>query len=317
MSRIAYVNGRYVAHRDATVHIEDRGYQFSDGVYEVVGVRDGRLFDEEPHLDRLERSLRELAIAPPMSRAALRAVMGEVLRVNRVGNGLVYIQVTRGVAPRDHAFPKFCRPSVVVTARRSKAAGAAAQRDGVRVITVPDIRWRRCDIKTIGLLPNVLGKQYALTEGAFEAWQVDDQGFVTEGTSTNAWIVTGEGAVVTRAADTTILGGITRAALLALIREEGYPLEERPFSVDEAKGAKEAFLTSTTSFVLPVVRIDDVTVGDGKPGAVTKALLAAYLRYLAAAAGEAGTQASRSKRQSKAKGASGPKSGTNKSGAAA
>jgi D-alanine transaminase len=282
MSRIAYVNGRYLPHGEAMVHIEDRGYQFSDGVYEVVGVKDGRLFDEEQHLDRLERSLAEIAIAPPMSRSALKSVVRETLRRNRVENGLVYIQVTRGVAPREHAFPRRCWPSVVVTARRAKKVGPDVQRKGVAVVTIPDIRWRRCDIKTIGLLPNVLGKQKALSAGAYEAWQVGADGFVTEGTSTNAWIVTRDGAIVTRSADETILGGITRATILGLIREEGYGLEERPFTVDEAKSAREAFLTSTTSFIVPVVRIDDATIGDGKPGALTRKLLETYLGYLGA-----------------------------------
>jgi D-alanine transaminase len=282
MSRIAYVNGRYLPHGEAMVHIEDRGYQFSDGVYEVVGVKDGRLFDEEQHLDRLERSLGEISIAPPMSRSALKSVVHETLRRNRIENGLVYIQVTRGVAPREHAFPRRSFPSVVVTARRAKPPNPDIQRKGVAVITIPDIRWRRCDIKTIGLLPNVLGKQNALSRGAHEAWQVDADGFITEGTATNAWIVTKQGAIVTRNADETILGGVTRATILGLIRGEGYSLEERPFTVDEAKSAKEAFITSTTSFIIPVVRIDDGTIGDGKPGALTRTLLTTYLGYLAA-----------------------------------
>ncbi|HLF58827.1 MAG TPA: D-amino-acid transaminase [Alphaproteobacteria bacterium] len=281
MSRIAYVNGRYVPHRDAMVHIEDRGYQFSDGVYEVIGVASGRVIDEEPHWDRLDRSLGELNMAWPMSRAALRLIVREVLRQNGVRDGMVYIQVTRGVAPRDHAFPKNAPAALVVTARRSRPASREAQNKGVTVITIPDIRWKRCDIKTVGLLPNVLGKQRAHESGAFEAWMVNDEGFVTEGTSTNAWIVTKDGELVTRQTDTTILPGITRASLVALVRDEGLRLVERPFTPEEAKAAKEAFITSTTSYVMPVVKIDGHAIGDGTPGPVTRRLQDWYRNYAA------------------------------------
>jgi D-alanine transaminase len=283
MSRIAYVNGRYLPHRAATVHIEDRGYQFSDGVYEVIGIASGRIIDEEPHWDRLDRSLRELRIAWPMSRAALRLVVREVLRRNGVADGIVYIQVTRGVAPRDHAFPKNVAASLVVTARRSRPASRAAQARGVSIITIPDIRWKRCDIKAVALLPNVLGKQRAAESGAFEAWMVNDEGFVTEGTSTNAWIVTKNGELVTRQTDAAILPGITRASLAALMRDQGIRLVERPFTPDEAKAAQEAFVTSTTAYVTPVVKIDGQPVGDGKPGPVTRRLQEHYSAYAAGA----------------------------------
>lgn len=279
MSRIAYVNGRYVPHGEAAVHIEDRGYQFADGIYEVIAVQAGRLVDERPHLDRLERSLAELRIAPPMGRRALGFVMREVIRRNRVGNGIVYLQATRGVAPRDHGFPAGISASLVVTARRSKPPNQKLFAEGVRVITIPDIRWARCDIKSVALLPNILGKQRARESGAFEAWQVDRDGMVTEGTSTNAWIVTKTGELVTRQTGHAILNGITRLALLDLAREEGVTLAERPFSVAEAKAAREAFLTSTTSLVLPVVRIDDDTVGDGKPGLLARRLLTLYAAH--------------------------------------
>ena len=284
MSRVAYVAGQYLPHRQAAVHIEDRGYQFGDGVYEVIAVMDGCLVDEERHLRRLNRSLTELRINPPMCNAALKIVMREVLRRNGVDNGIVYLQVTRGVAPREHAFPKSARPVLVITSRRARPADPRLGRAGIAVITIPDIRWRRCDIKSIALLPNVLGKQQAREAGAYEAWQVDRKGYITEGTSTNAWIVTEDGAVVTRAADHAILNGVTRLAVLDIIHREGYRLVERPFSVAEAKAAREAFLTSTTADLLPVVRLDGAPVADGKPGPLSRKLRKAYFAHATAVA---------------------------------
>jgi D-alanine transaminase len=284
MSRIAYVNGRYRPHRQAQVHIEDRGYQFADGVYEVVLVHRGRLIDERPHLDRLDRSLRELRIAQPMARAALSQILREVARRNDIDTGLVYIQVTRGVARRDHPFPaKPVRPAVVVTAKRVIMPDEEKVEQGARVITIPDIRWERCDIKTIGLLPNVLGKQQAREAGAFEAWQVDRAGMVTEGTSTNAWIVTPKGELVTRQANQAILNGVTRLSLIELARREGLRLVERSFSVEEAKGAREAFISSATAFVTPVTQIDDRVIGNGRAGSLSLRLRQAYFDYMAGA----------------------------------
>ena len=282
MSRIAYVNGRYLPHREASVHIEDRGYQFADGVYEVIAVEHGRLVDEGLHLKRLGRSLAELEIAAPMAEAALKTVMREVLRRNLVRDGIIYVQMTRGVAPRDHAFPKHARTQVVMTARRAKPANPKAIAEGVRVITVPDLRWARCDIKSIALLPNILAKQQAREAGAYEAWQVDRDGNVTEGTSTNAWIVTAAGEVVTRAATNAILNGVTRLGVIRVIERAGLRFVERPFSIAEATQAREAFLTSTTSYVTPVVRINDSAVGDGKPGALARELGTFYRRYVEA-----------------------------------
>jgi D-alanine transaminase len=282
MSRIAYVNGRYLPHREASVHIDDRGYQFADGVYEVIAVERGRLVDEGLHLKRLERSLGELEIARPMTDPALKAVMREVLRRNRVEDGIIYIQMTRGVAPRDHAFPRDARTQVVMTARRSKPRNPKLAAEGAEIITVPDLRWARCDIKSIALLPNILGKQQAREAGAFEAWQVDREGNVTEGTSTNAWIVTKAGEVVTRAATNAILNGVTRLGVIRVIEQAGFTFVERPFSVAEAKQAREAFVTSTTAYVTPVVRIDDSVVGDGKPGALARELSGFYRHYVEA-----------------------------------
>ncbi|MBM3531162.1 MAG: D-amino-acid transaminase [Alphaproteobacteria bacterium] len=281
MSRIAYVNGRYLPLAQASVNVEDRGYQFSDGVYEVCEVRGGRLVDERRHIERLRRSLSELRIAMPMSDAALGVVLRETVRRNKVRWGIVYLQVNRGVAHRDHAFPPAgTSPSVVVTARNLDAAGADRMAaDGVAVITVPDNRWERVDIKSVSLLPNVLAKQAAREQGAREAWFVDKQGRVTEGSSSNAWIVTRDGKVVTRHADHAILKGITRAVVIDALKEQGLELEERAFTVDEALAAREAFITSASQVVLPVVRIDGKPVGNGAPGLIASALRRDFHRF--------------------------------------
>ncbi len=280
MSRVAYVNGVYAPHGEAVIHVEDRGFQFADGVYEVWSVFDGRLADFDGHMDRLFRSLDELKIAHPMGRGALAAVLRETVRRNRVRNGIVYLQVTRGTARRDHPFPSGdVAPSVVVTARAlNRVAAEAGARKGVAVVTHPDIRWGRCDIKSVGLLANVLAKQAAKEKGAYEAWMVDEMGLVTEGSSTNAWIVDRDGRLRTRDTQANILRGITRAAVLALIAEQGLELDERPFSVEDAKAAREAFITSASAFVTPVVSIDGATIGDGEPGPIALRLRALYLQ---------------------------------------
>jgi D-alanine transaminase len=278
MPRIAYVNGRYVAHRDATVHVEDRGYQFSDGVYEVCEVARGFIIDMTRHLDRLDRSLRELSIAWPLHRSALTVVLREVVRRNRVTNGLVYLQITRGVAGRDHFFPAAnVRPALVVTAKKiDPAAGARKAETGVKVITVVENRWDRVDIKSVGLLPNVLAKQQAKEAGAQEAWFVGADGIVKEGASTNAWIVTRDGVLVTRPADHGILRGITRTTLFDVAAKLGYTIEERGFTVAEAKAAREAFLSSATTIAMPIVEIDGETVANGHPGTITLSLRQAF-----------------------------------------
>lgn len=274
MPRIAYVNGRYLRHADASIHIEDRGYQFADGVYEVCEVARGYVMDMTRHLDRLDRSLRELQIAWPMTRSALQAVVREVIRRNRVVNGMVYLQVTRGVAPRDHAFPvPSVRPALVITAKRSDPAAARRKAEtGLKVITVPENRWDRVDIKSVGLLPNVLARQQAKVAGAQEAWFVDPDGTVKEGAATNAWIVTKDGHLVTRPADHGILRGITRATVIDVAAKLGLKVEERGFTVEEAKQAREAFLTAATTVVMPVVEIDGIPVANGHPGSVALSL---------------------------------------------
>ena len=270
MSRIAYVNGRYLPQAQAGVSIEDRGYQFADGVYEVVELRAGRLVDEVLHLTRLARSLGELKMAPPLAGSALGLVMREVVRRNGIANGMIYLQVTRGVAPRAHPFPDPApRPALVVTAKAAdptKAAAKAAQ--GMKVITLPDLRWKRPDIKSISLLPNVLAKAEAKARGAGEAWLTDEAGLIHEGAASNAWIVAADGRLVTHPPDRSILQGITRTTLLRLIAAMGLALEERGFTRDEAWAAREAFTTGATTIVMPVVAIDDRPIGDGRPGPI-------------------------------------------------
>lgn len=286
MSRIAYVNGRFVPKAEAVVHIEDRGYQFADAVYEVWALFDGKLADPEGHFARLERSLGELAIDMPMSRAALTTVLKETVRRNRIREGLVYLQVSRGVAKRDHAFPTpGTPPAVVVTVSRvDRAATEARAAKGVSVVTAPENRWGRCDIKTVGLLPNALAKQKAREVGAVEAWFVDELGLVTEGASSNAWIVDGDGTLRTRDTQANILRGVTRLSLIDVAREAGLKVEERPFTPDEARAAKEAFITGAGTLVLPVIAVDGKPVGDGSPGPVAARLRRLYIERAKATA---------------------------------
>jgi D-alanine transaminase len=281
MSRIAYVNGRYVPFREAKIHVEDRGYQFADGVYEVCEVRGGRLIDERRHIARLQRSLGELRIPMPMSVKALGVVLREVVARNRVRYGLVYLQITRGVARRDHAFPSpAVAPSMVVTARPlNMKRNEALALSGIAVISMPDNRWGRVDIKTVGLFPNVLARQAAIEQGARDAWFVDKDGVVMEASSANAWIVTAEGTLVTRHADHAILRGITRTVVFDAVKGQGLAIEERTFTLQEAFAAREAFITSATQLVLPVVKIDGRSIGDGKPGPIASALRREFYRY--------------------------------------
>ncbi len=278
MGRIAYVNGRYQPHGTSVVHIEDRGFQFADGVYEYFAVFDGRLADADGHLERLWRSLSQIRIRPPMSEAALMVVMRETVRRNRIRDGSVYLQVTRGTAARDHAFPHpSTPPTVVVTAKSLDYAAAQAKAaKGVAVLTQADQRWGRCDIKTVGLLPNALAKQAAREAGAEEAWLVDELGFITEGASTNAWIVDAEGALRTRDTNANILRGVTRKTLIDLAAEAGLEISQRPFTIDDVKTAREAFMTAASTLVMPVTSIDGHRIGDGRPGPVGMRLRVLY-----------------------------------------
>ena len=271
MTRTVYVNGRYLPYAQARVHAEDRGFQFADAIYEVCEVKDGRLVDETRHMQRLTRSLGELGMARPMSLAALSRVMRETIRRNRVSYGIVYLQVSRGAGPRDFLFPSAdVDPTVVCLARSlSLARLEAAAAAGIAVKTMPDIRWGRCDIKTVMLLPASLAKEAARADGAKEAWFFDEQNRITEGASSNAWIVDKDGRLITRQVDNDILRGVTRTTLIDLLSREKIELVERPFTVTEAKTAREAFITSATNILMPVVRIDDQPIGNGAPGLLT------------------------------------------------
>lgn len=279
MSRIAYVDGRYVRHDEARVSIDDRGYQFADSIYEVCEVHDRAAVDLQAHLDRMDRSLEALQIPAPMSHPALTAVLAAVVRCNRVRHGHVYWQVSRGVVRRDHGFLGSARPVLVVTARSGDPEAterrAAA---GVAVVTGPDDRWARVDIKTTGLLANVLAKRTARAAGAYEAILVDEAGFVTEGSSTNVWIVDRDGVLVTRPLGSDILPGITRSRVRAIADEIGLPAAERPFTVADMIEAREVFITSSSNGVMPVVEIDGRPVANGAPGSVAASLRAAYRR---------------------------------------
>lgn len=279
MTRIAYVNGRYLPIDAPAIQVEDRGYQFADAIYEVIALANGRLVDLGAHLDRLERSLGEIELPMPMSRRALAMVLAAVARRNRVRDGVVYLQISRGSAARSAAFPASSRPVLTVTSRPVRGPSAALREAGVAVVTVPDQRWLRRDIKSVALLPNVLAKQRAASAGAYEAWMVDDKGLITEGSSTNAWIVTGTGVLITRPTGPDILAGVTRARVASLAAGESLTVEERPFTVAEAVGAAEAFLTSTTVGALSVTRIDGHVIGGGKAGPACRRLTEAYLRF--------------------------------------
>jgi D-alanine transaminase len=274
LSRIAYVNGRYVRHSEASVHIEDRGYQFADGVYEVCEVRYGHIVDLTRHLNRLERSLHELSIKWPMSKTALTRVIRETVRRNHVFNGMFYLQVTRGVAKRDHVFPPSSVPSsLVITAKHtSRDAGEARAAKGISVVSVLDNRWDRVDIKSVGLLPNVLAREAAKQQGAQEAVYVDANGFVKEGAATNVWIVSKDGKLVTRPAEFGILRGVTRTTVIDVAKKLGLEIEERSFSVEEAMQAREVFITAATTLVMPVVQFDGRSIGNGHPGSITMQL---------------------------------------------
>lgn len=280
MARISYVNGRYLDHADAYVHMEDRGYQFADGIYEVIAFYNRTLVDEGLHLTRFYRSLRELAITPPMNEAALKLVMQEIIARNDRIDGTLYMQVTRGVAKRDHAAPVGIKPSLTMLVTGPKIPKDADVQQGITVISVPDIRWGRRDIKSIALLPNTLAKQQALAAGVRDAWLVNEQGLITEASASNAYIVNAKGEIVTHPLTQDILGGCTRAVVLEQAKKAGFRVIERAFSLKEALAAQEAFITGTTSNVLPIVKIDGKAIGNGKPGKVAKTLLTAYHAHI-------------------------------------
>jgi D-alanine transaminase len=275
MSRIVYVNGSYVPENEGKVSIFDRGFLFADGIYEVTAVINGKLVDYEPHAERLERSLNEISMAWPCSKAELRQMHEELIKRNKLDEGIIYIQVTRGSADRDFKFPKEAKSTLIAFTQVQKLLENPNAPAGVKVVTIPDIRWARRDIKSVMLLAPVLGKQRAYEEGAFEGWMVED-GKVTEGTSSNAYIVK-DGKVITRPLSNSILAGCTRRSLFRMAKEEGVVIEERLFTPEEAYAADEAFLTSASNFVLPIVEIDGKRVGGGQPGPVVRKLREIYL----------------------------------------
>ena len=276
MSRIVYVNGEYVPEEEAKVSVFDRGFLFADAVYEVSAVVGGKLVDNEAHNARLERSMKELSMTPPASAAEIEEIQNELIRRNDLDEGVVYLQVTRGAADRDFAMPTDATPSLVMFTQKKSLVDSAAADKGIAVITVPDLRWKRRDIKTVALLPASMAKQAALDAGANDAWLVED-GYVTEGSSNNAFIVTEDGRIITRQLGSEILHGITRKAVLRLAEQENLTIEERPFTPEEAYEAREAFATSASSFVMPIVKIDGHVLGNGVPGPVAEKLRKLYL----------------------------------------
>lgn len=275
MTRTVYVNGQYLPENEGKISVFDRGFLFADGIYEVTAVVAGRLVDYDLHLERLERSLREISMGWPCSKDELKAMHAELVKRNSLSEGWVYMQITRGAADRDFKFPKDAKPSLVAFTQAKKLVDNPDAVKGVAVITVPDIRWARRDIKSVMLLGPVLGKQAAYEKGAFEAWMVED-GKVTEGTSSNAYIVKGD-TVITRGISNSILAGCTRKALFRLMKDRGMKIEERAFTPDEALAADEAFLTSSSNFVMPIVEIDGKRIGGGQPGPVSRKLRELFL----------------------------------------
>jgi D-alanine transaminase len=280
MARISYVNGQYLPHHEAAVHVEDRGYQFADGIYEYIAFYNHTLLDGDAHLKRLERSLGELRIPMPVSIRAMHVIIRQLIARNSRIDGGLYIQVTRGVARRDHPFPRNTKPALVMTVCAAKTPKEHEVKDGVKVITAPDIRWGRCDIKSISLLANVLAKQAAGEKHTREAWLVGDDRTVTEGAVSNAYIISKEGELVTHPLDEHVLGGITRDVVLRLARKAGITVAERSFNTVEVKNAREAFITSTSANVLPVIKVDDKLIGNGKPGPITRQLQELYRTYV-------------------------------------
>jgi D-alanine transaminase len=275
MSRVGYVNGSYLPEEQGKISIFDRGFLFADGIYEVTAVVNRKLVDYDAHMERLERSLGEIRMDWPCSKDELRAMHLDMVKRNNLDEGWIYMQITRGSADRDFKFPKGVKPTLIAFTQAKKLVDNPDAVRGVSVITVPDIRWARRDIKSVMLLAPVLGKQAAYEAGAFEAWMVED-GKVTEGTSSNAYIVK-DGKVITRELSNSILAGCTRRALFRLATEKGVTLEERAFTIDEAYEADEAFLTSASNFVMPIVEIDKKRVGGGQPGPVTRKLREMFL----------------------------------------
>lgn len=277
MDRIVYVNGEYLPEQDAKISVFDRGFLFADGVYEVAAILRGQLIDNKQHLLRLRRSLQELDMPSPADDTTIESIQKELIRLNHIDEGAVYLQVTRGAADRNFAYPEDSSPSLVLFTQEKKIIDLPTAKTGIKIITTEDIRWGRRDIKTVALLAASMAKMFAMKSGADDAWLVDREGYITEGSSFNAYIVTSEGTIITRHLSNDILHGITRKAVLQLAEKDGLQVIERPFSVEEACQAQEAFITAAGFFVLPVIQINDKVLGNGKPGSITAKLRSIYI----------------------------------------
>jgi D-alanine transaminase len=276
MSRIVYVNGSYVPEAEAKISVFDRAFLFGDGVYEVTAVVEGQLLDFAAHLARLDRSMQEIALEPPLTHAELRPLHEELITRNKLDEGIVYLEITRGVADRDFAYPEDAKPTVVAFTQSRPLIDNPYATTGVKIITIPDIRWKRRDIKSTAMLGQAMGKQAAKLKGAYEAWMVED-GYVTEGTSSSAFIVDKDGIVRTQPLGHHILPGVTRRSVLRLAEIEGVRVEERPFTVEEALSAREAFMSAASAFVLPIIEVDGTKIGDGRPGPIAKLFRELYI----------------------------------------
>ncbi len=276
---ICYINGKYMPKIESKISIEDRGLNFSDGIYEVIRFKNKKLLNFEDHQIRLERSLHEIKINFPFaSKKSVKIIISNLLKINSYENGFVYLQITRGTATRNHLFPKFSKPNVILSLYPEPNLSNLSK--GVSIILTDDMRWKRCDIKSVSLLPNVLGKQFAHENGCYESWQMDKEQYITEGTTSNAFIVSGAGKIKTHPLNNKILGGVTRNTLLRVAKKKKIRIEEKAFSLKELINCEEAFLTSTTVGVLPVIKINNKKIKSGKIGNKTKILIEIYNEFL-------------------------------------
>ena len=278
MKNITYLNNKFVEHKVAKISVDDRGFLFSDSVYELISVFDGKIIDLKPHLSRLGSSLKKIKINYKVNQLKFKTIIKKLINNNKIINGYIYIQITRGVAERKHEFPKKYKPSIVIFTKHLNV-NKNIYKTGVKIITIPDLRWLRRDIKTTSLLANVLSKQMAVEKNAFESWLIDD-GYITEGSASNAWIIKNSSTIITHPSNTKILRGITRDTIFKILKKNNFKIKERAFNLIEAKNAKEAFLTSSTLSVLPVVKIDNYNISNGKPGDITKKIMLLYNNYI-------------------------------------
>ena len=278
MKNTTYINNKFIDHNKAKISVDDRGFLFADSVYELINVSNKKIIDLDQHLNRLKVSLRKVKIKYKLNKKKYEEIINKLIKLNKIFNGYIYIQITRGVAERKHEFPNKYSPTTIIFTKHLKINKKIYEK-GVKIITIPDIRWLRRDIKTTSLLPNVLSKQLAVEKNAFESWLIDD-GNITEGSASNAWIIKNSNTIVTHPANNKILKGVTRDTIIKILKKNGFNIKEKPFNLIEAKNAKEAFLTSSTLSVLPVVKIDNYNISKGKPGDITKKILNLYNNYI-------------------------------------